>query len=65
MENYSQFETCSTDFLAIKPSAFALLEEANKNALLSNSMSTAIMITNLVLLVLVSIFWIIKCKNKG
>jgi hypothetical protein len=65
MALYSQFEACSTDYLAIRPEAFRILEHANENVFISNTMSTVIMITNLVLLVMVSIFWLVTCLNKG
>jgi hypothetical protein len=65
---YSTFSQCSDEFVAILDSAFATLELANMNASKSNNMSTGIMITDLVLLIMVTVFWSIKyfgcCKNK-
>lgn len=65
---YSTFAQCSDEFVAIIDQAFLDLELANMNASKSNNMSTGIMITDLVLLIMVTIFWTIKyfgcCKHK-
>jgi hypothetical protein len=65
LETYAAFGQCSDDLVAINDYTFESLELADQNFSLTNNMSTVVMIIDLVLLIVVTTYWSVKCcKGK-